>query len=341
MYDFMQANWGEHPSRTYDRTPIYAPDARVPEPWASRTGWTRLRDDERDYVTSAFAGKTLPQVLEGTVFWFTIDGCTRACTHQMVRVRIGAGFSQHGGRDNDWRHRRWTVPETVKRVIEAQNGTLGDDRLPVMGDQDTLAVKAPNIMGRIHDLRCEMQQLYADLVDIGVPFQDARRLLPMGTQTYLHAHYTYPALAGLLANRLEHVMDWEINCVAQLMFRQLHLHCPPLMTQFLGSHSDRARVAKFAGLESWPPDGKYPNPYERCAHCEHPKSNHLFGVGDDVQCESCDCASYTPCDTLPRLHSPLQNPFWVLTPDALRGGPVEWIPSNGTYPWEQINGQGQ
>ena len=49
-------------------------------------------------------------------FAFTIDGVSRACTHQLVRTRIGAAVLQHGGRDNDWRHRNWTLPETIRRA---------------------------------------------------------------------------------------------------------------------------------------------------------------------------------------------------------------------------------
>lgn len=340
MYDFMQANWGDEPSRTSQREATFLADERVPEPMATLTGWTRLDENERAYVVSAFAGKTLPQVLEGLMFWFTIDGCSRASTHQLVRTRIGAGFSQHGGRDNDWRMRRWTMPETIVRATEAITPT-GLQTLEQAGLKHCLKDMAPidredDLSTRIDHLLAQQKQLYADLVDAGIPYQDARRMLPMGTQTYLHAHYTYSALNGVLSNRLEHIMDWEINCVAQLMLREIHKQCPPLLWQFLGSHSDKAHYAKFAGLESWPADGKYPSPYERCA-CGHARANHVAAEGG-IYCEVCErCMEYRAVDVLPRFHTAEQNPFWVLTPEAMTGGPVEWIPSNGTYPWEVLH----
>jgi hypothetical protein len=116
MYDALQANWGEHPSRTVGSIPRYKDDDRVGPKDNMVTGWACLAKDQRDYVESCFAGKTLQQVLEGVTFDFCIDGVSRAFTHQNVRTRLGAGFMQHGGRDNDWRHRGWTMPETMNRM---------------------------------------------------------------------------------------------------------------------------------------------------------------------------------------------------------------------------------
>ena len=35
---------------------------------------------------------------------------------------------QHGGRDNDWRHRPWTMPETIRRACRDE--ALTDDDMP-------------------------------------------------------------------------------------------------------------------------------------------------------------------------------------------------------------------
>ena len=134
-------------------------------------------------------------------------------------------------------------------------------------------------------------------------------------------------------------MDWEINCVAQLMLREVKMKCPPLLSKYLGSHSDLAGQDKFAGLQSWPPVGKYPNPYERCKNCGHAKINHKPDTAWPDTCEVCErsnhsCSGYVPADTLPREHRPEQNPFWVLHPDSMNGGPIRWIPTNGRFPEE-------
>jgi thymidylate synthase ThyX len=317
LYDALQANWGEDPSRTIEDRDFNGPDVRVPARWASLTGWNRLTDVQRTYVESCFAGRTLQQVLEGISFHFCIDGVSRAFTHQNVRTRLGAGFMQHGGRDNDWRHRAWTMPETVRRACDAYakfgTSSAGQSHCVtnwtpineyVIRETDLSLTPSMSLSRVIREHLDRGKRLYAALVDAGIPWQDARRVLPMGTQTYIHDEYNYLALAGVLANRLEHVMDWEFNCVAQLMLREIKIHCPPLLSKYLGSHSDKAGVAKFAGLESWPPDGKYPVPDEHASK--------------------------------PRTHRPEQMPFFVLHPASMAGGPVQWIPTNGRYPHEVL-----
>lgn len=280
MAEYLQANWGDAPAQI-------SPEEAGP------------------YVRTAFAGKTLQQVLEGISFWFTVNGVTRACTHQLVRTRFAA-VMQHGGRDNDWRHRAWVLPEALRRLIRSFDS--GQEELELkscLRDSTPLheLLRKYRYHGMYDLLRDHLQQardIYAALVDAGAPWQDARRILKIGMETYIHLVYNFVSLKGFLANRLEHIMDWEINCVAQLMLRQIKMHCPSEISDNLKSHSDFLRRAAFAALDSWPPDQKYP-------------------------------ASYDPKK---RKHTALQMPFFILHPDSMAGGPVNWIPTNGVYPEE-------
>jgi thymidylate synthase ThyX len=317
MLDYLQSNWGEDPS---DIGRSHAPD----DPWLMY----------HQYLDACFGGRTLQQVLEGITFWFTVDGVTRAMTHEMVRARFAA-FMQHGGRDNDWRHRDWTMPDTIRRAAGPSLPNPAPwDGLP-MGERRRVKAEwlKEHMTEEFTSGRCVTEQqpldniissyngrfegrfglnevirkyledgkaLYAALVDAGIPWQDARRLLPIGTQTYIHGIFNFISLRDFLANRMEFIMDWEINCVAQLMYREVLMKCPPLIGKYLGSHSDRQRKAAFAKLESWPPDYKYPPTIEQ--------------------------------ESLPRTHRPEQMPFWVLAQSSLDGGPVKWIATNGAYP---------
>jgi len=295
LYNQLMANWGDEPSN------VLSDDD--------------LTSNQMKYVESCFAGKTLQQALELISFAFTIDGISRACTHQLVRTRIGCAVMQHGGRDNDWRHRRWTMPETIRRAclrIPGGEDSLSKEEKPYDSCVDNTEpllrhVAITNnitLYGVIEKYINSGKNLYAALVDAGIPWQDARRLLPIGTQTYIHMSYTYPAVRGVLANRLEHVMDWEINCVAQLMLREITMKCHPFLSKYLGSHSDRAKRAVFAKLESWPPDGKWSNEFN------------------------------PDTDSIQRTHERKQNPFWILHPDSMNGkrSDVLWIKTNGKYP---------
>lgn len=258
IHNKISASWGAYPDTVLDND--------------------NLNESQWRQVEAAFDGKTLPQVLEILTFSFLIDGVTRAETHQHVRTRIGAGYSQHGGRNNDWRHRAFRLPETVNRLM----------------------LRDPRFRRRVEVHIAEGRDLYADLVDAGIPIQDARRFLPISTCTYLFAHYNYPALAGFLRNRLEFAMDWEINCVAQLMLREIKTQCPDIFSAKLGSHSDLQKKCAFAYMDMFPPDGKWPAP-------EDAKDR-------------------------PRRYPADSNPFWILHPDSMKGGPVEWIPTNGVWP---------
>jgi thymidylate synthase ThyX len=392
MYDALQSNWGDAPSRTVHSEVIHdmegnavgtswnpnGPriDAWLLPDWAIETGWWRLNRDQRAYVVSCFGGKTLQQILEMLTFTFVVDGVTRAFTHEYVRARIGSGFMQHGGRDNDWRHRNWTLPETIRRAAIAIGENPGDlgKQQHCLVNQKPLEELFSNYMDEgpgqdtdpliaiLQDHLRRGKELYAALVDAGIPWQDARRVLPIGTQTYIHGTFNYVAMKGVLAHRLEHIMDWEINCVSQLMLREIRKYCPPLLSHFLGSHSDMAGRAMFEGLESWPPDGKYPATTIRCKNCGHAEANHLqHPDSDDVKlCEVCERQGGTEWpagigvktqpihpfmaeDTLQRQHRREQNPFWVLHPDSMAGGPVQWLWTNGNYQdiQEQLHGQGK
>lgn len=337
IYDQLQSNWGNLPMRSAKQL-CWDTKLEHERSWEHQTGWCQLKPGQQHYVRSCFEGKTLNQVLELITFAFTVDNVSRASTHQLVRTRIGAGFMQHGGRDNDWRHRAWTLPETIRRAVAADRERNYRDRPDAIDglshcvtDWSAIdrylideALVGDGLGGALRDYLDRGRRLYSAMVDAGIPWQDARRVLWMGTQTYIHIDYNYLALSGVTAKRGEHIMDWEINAVNQLMVREVRMKCPPLIGESLVSASDKAQVAKFAGLESWPPDGKYPNPYEKCEVCGFGKDDPHTGH------------NYAPKDTLPRTHRPEQNPYWVLSPISMAGGPVLWIPTNGVYPHDVV-----
>lgn len=296
LYSMAQANWGDSPCRE---------DAR-PHPSAMK------------FVEDMFAGRKLQNPLEIVSFSFCVNNISRACTHQLVRSRVGAMFMQHGGRDNDWRHRDFRCPETVRRIVR----DIDNAEEPQPDDQKEYGLdsflqnpdplrhvmrvnQADSTSLLLYDYIKFGKVLYAALVDSGVPWQDARRFLPIGTTTYLHANYNYLALKGFLSNRLEFNNDWEINCVAQLMLREIKMKCPEMVSKPLMSHSDRQQRAAFAGHDSWPPDQKWPSPY----------------------------------DPRTKKHDNLQMPFWVLSEDSMDGGVVEWIPTNGVHPNADTDGK--
>lgn len=301
IYRQIESNWGDEPV-----PPMKDSD---------------LTEKQWELIDNAIKGGTIQNPFEAVTFMFTINGISRACTHQIVRTRLGASFMQHGGRDNDWRHRNWSMPEAIYRACcewndQKQEGVVSPvlDWKPIEEYIEEHFLEATecspedmrervSLFTAISNYILQGRKLYAALVDAGVAFQDARHVLHIGTETYIHANYNFLALRGLLANRLEHINDWEINCVVQLMLRQIRMQCPALLWKYLKSHSDKLGRAAFAGLDSWPPDQKYPAPWKQAD----------------------------------RKFRPEQNPFFVLTEEAMQGGRVEWIRTNGIYPGRERN----
>jgi hypothetical protein len=103
-------------------------------------------------------------------------------------------------------------------------------------------------------------------------------------------------------------VDWEIDCVSQLMVREVYHHCPRVIARALKSHSDKARVNRFATLYSWPPNRKHPEP-----------------------------DNYDPLIVTTFERS--QAPFWILDPICLVDDerPVRWIPTSGEWPKEEYD----
>ena len=139
--------------------------------------------------------QVIPNALETVSLTFVINGVSRATTHQLVRTRVGAGFGQFSQRANNISGFNFRVPATVAEVMK--------------DDHEMRDI----VMTHIDDSR----QVYKLLIDSGVPWQDARYVVPEGCETSITATYNLLSLIGTLQRRLCNRMQWEINYVARLM----------------------------------------------------------------------------------------------------------------------------
>lgn len=151
-------------------------------------------DDDRAWALAQDAcdGKVLPNTLEAIALTFSMQGLSRATTHQMVRTRVGAVFGQQGGRDNNWSNFNIRIPET----FWDRGGTL---------------------VGMAEDLQIFADKVYRAALEAGVPFQDARYVLPMGLETALVGSYNLLSIKSLADRRLCNRMMWETNYIVRIM----------------------------------------------------------------------------------------------------------------------------
>ena len=132
-------------------------------------------------------------VLEHASFTFGIDGISRVTSHQLVRHRI-ASFSQQSQRYGSHSERfAAVVPESIK-------GT-------------------PELRERFESQLQSLHQLYAEMVEAGVPAEDARYILPNATQTNIIMTMNARELLHFFTLRCCERAQWEIRSMAVEMLK--------------------------------------------------------------------------------------------------------------------------
>ena len=123
-------------------------------------------------------------VLEHISFSFTIDGISRACSHQLVRHRI-ASFSQQSQRYVAVENDRFTIPRTIQTKANAER--IFNEYLKIA------------------------KETYNSLIELGIPKEDARFVLPNATQTSIVMTMNFRELYQVCQIRLCTRAQWEIR----------------------------------------------------------------------------------------------------------------------------------
>ena len=93
-------------------------------------------------------------VLEHASFTFAIEGVSRVLTHQLVRHRI-ASYSQQSQRYVEYDNLEYYIPESIKK-------------------NDVALLK-------YRDFFVQVKEIYHQLIQEGIPVEDARYVLPNAT----------------------------------------------------------------------------------------------------------------------------------------------------------------
>ncbi|WP_400232413.1 FAD-dependent thymidylate synthase [Methanomethylophilus alvi] len=131
-------------------------------------------------------------VIEHAVFTFSVEGVSRALTHQLVRHRI-ASFSQQSQRYVRLSESTYVVPETVKRDPEAMK--VYEETMDGIWDS------------------------YSKLIGMGIPAEDARYVLPNGCTTNITITMNARELLHFFSMRCCNRAQWEIREMADEMLR--------------------------------------------------------------------------------------------------------------------------
>jgi thymidylate synthase (FAD) len=145
--------------------------------------------------------------IEHIVFTFAITGVSRTLSHQLVRHRAGVAFDQQS-----------------QRYVQYKGAST---MLPT-----SLAEAEPELRERYEDQVEGALELYGDLVDAGIPGEDARFVFPNATRTNLIMTANLRALIHMSGLRLCTMAQWEIRRLFQLIRHEV-FNVSPFLGSFL------------------------------------------------------------------------------------------------------------
>ncbi len=186
---------------------------------ACRTCYSELRPEE--IFARAADGRVAPEkqqdlvrkviesghgsTIEHIVFTFAISGVTRTLSHQLVRHRAGLAFDQQSQRYVNYKRPAYMVPGTIQDAPQELR-----DRYVAEMDESLV--------------------FYSELLEAGVPGEDARFVMPNATRTNLVMTTNLRALIHMSGLRLCTMAQWEIRRLFQLIRHEVFGVSP-----FLGS----------------------------------------------------------------------------------------------------------
>ena len=141
--------------------------------------------------------------LEQVWFEFVLLGVSRAFSHQFVRHRMGISFEQQSQRYVFYKGGEfpYTIPETVRRA----------------GYEEKMRALFEQVGG-----------LYVEMVEAGVPAEDARFVLPNATNTNFKVTVNFLEMLHIADLRLCTRAQWEFRKVVSLMRAEIMRKFPKL-----------------------------------------------------------------------------------------------------------------
>jgi thymidylate synthase (FAD) len=191
--------------------------------------------------------------IEHIVFTFGISGVSRTLSHQLVRHRAGVAFDQQSQRYVKFKGAATMLPTTIEEAD-------------------------PDLRERYEEQVDGALSLYGELVEAGIPGEDARFVFPNATRTNLVMTTNLRALIHMSGLRLCTMAQWEIRRLFQLIRHEIFQvspflgsflapkcvplgycdergkrdqHCPirPHKDNVLGAWAEKAKAARAAGRD--------------------------------------------------------------------------------------------
>ncbi len=140
--------------------------------------------------------------LEGAVFTFKLTGIPRAMTHQIVRHRQMA-FGQQSYRVSSCYSDPIRFPVSLQERIDS-----GDEQISVLKE---------NYISVVKDIR----KIYKTLIENGVPMEQARSIMPMGTCTKIAVTMRLRDMIEYFNGRTSDIAQDEHTYIVCLMAKEM------------------------------------------------------------------------------------------------------------------------
>jgi thymidylate synthase (FAD) len=192
-------------AHTPDPEQVVAAAARLCYSAASIDSLLEKSRTDRDTLLRKILSLGHFSVLEHVSFTFGIEGISRACSHQLVRHRL-ASYSQQS-------QRYVSQKERFDAVMP-----------PSVASQ-------PHLRARFDSLLDEIHQVYGQLLEAGIPAEDARFVLPNAAATKLVVTMNARELNHFFNLRCCRRAQWEIREMAREMLRLARRKAPVLFAK--------------------------------------------------------------------------------------------------------------
>jgi thymidylate synthase (FAD) len=140
-------------------------------------------------------------VVEHTSFTFTISDVSRSLTHQLVRHRI-ASYAQQSQRYVNLKEPNYVIPPTIEKNAEMKNAY-----------KETMDI---------------IWKQYNKLLDMGIPAEDSRYVLPNATCTNIVVTMNARSLLNFFELRCCLHAQWEIRKLANEMLKEVKKVAPTI-----------------------------------------------------------------------------------------------------------------
>jgi len=202
------------------------------------------QEEKERVLEEVLKGRMLPNMLEGIVFTFEVEGMSKILHNQLVRHRAGICYASVTSGNFSQRHTDFVCPPNVE---------------------------SSQFYDEYKDVVFRAMSLYVKMENAGIPIEDARNILPMSIVNQTMVFVNYRTLRDMIAQRWcdsGQPLGWTILCKK---LKEEVNKVYPILAKYLMRGCDKTKECRYPFDRTW---SKY-NQYKPCGR--HPLVGETSG----------------------------------------------------------------